>query len=373
MSKEGEKLCFIGGSIAPDMLVDPDFLTFSIFEDFTKSKEVVSDVEKVWYRLPDEDMSLARLIWQDKDSKIMKMASEANECGEVYIYMEHSVAPPNVVENVSSFVTAIGENEATEDCLDDGEKADDENGGDEENREEEENDDENRVESSEDEREEECHEEEREEEGGQEITRPEEEAQSKDENQILGEAGADDPRFANLFALAELETPTVHSKGTQPNVDVEAGYDSEVEGERVLPLSLTYLDAGGSNPYPPRKCRATKSQPIIPPSTPNQSQPSTAPQPSIRPQTEASSSTVPAFTAPQVSTGPQTEAGSSTAAAATGRRRGRPPGRGQACKVTVPRGIGVYMCPFSNRVFECFGFTSREVGGDSSKGPNSRK
>ncbi|CAH2045117.1 unnamed protein product [Thlaspi arvense] len=137
--------------------------------------------------------------------------------------------------------------------------------------------------------------------------------------------------------------------------------------------SLTYQDAGGSNPYPPRKHRATKSQPTIPPSTPTQSQPSTAPQPSIRPQNEASSSTVPASTAPQVSTGPQTEAGSSTAAAATGRRRGRSPGRGQARKVTVPRGIGVYMCPFSNRVFECFGSTSREVGGDSYKGPNSRK
>lgn len=89
MSMEGEKICYVGGLIAADMVVDPDFLTFSIFEDFTRNREVVSDVKKVWYRLPNEDMSTVKSIWEEKDSEIMKMALDAKDGGEVYIYIEH--------------------------------------------------------------------------------------------------------------------------------------------------------------------------------------------------------------------------------------------------------------------------------------------
>ncbi|KAG2275869.1 hypothetical protein Bca52824_058424 [Brassica carinata] len=67
---------------------------------------------------------------------------------------------------------------------------------------------------------------------------------------------------------------------------------------------------------------------------------------------------------------------SSNAAPGRGRgrgRHGRPPERGQARKVTVPRGQGVYMCPFTDRVFECFGSTARDCGGSSSKETKSRK
>ena len=103
--------------------------------------------------------------------------------------------------------------------------------------------------------------------------------------------------------------------------------------------------------------RLVYHSPQIKKSTPNQSQ----------------ASTQPASTAPQPTTRIQSQPPPSTVPTGRGRgRRGRPPGRGQSRKVTVPRGVGVYMCPFSDRVFECFG-TSREVGGSSSHGPKPRK
>ncbi|KAF3556536.1 hypothetical protein F2Q69_00014147 [Brassica cretica] len=156
MSKEGEKLCYVGGEVAPDMLVDPDLLTFSIFEDFTRTRQVVSDVKKVWYRLPNEEISSARLIWEDKDCEILKMASEAQKCGEVYIYVEHSVSPIDVVD-AAGLVNELSRN---------GEEADAEDGS-EGDESEEESDDENREEESDEEVIEEHHEEIYEEEDGQ--------------------------------------------------------------------------------------------------------------------------------------------------------------------------------------------------------------
>ncbi|XP_010518634.1 PREDICTED: nucleosome assembly protein 1;2-like [Camelina sativa] len=187
LSKKGKNICYKGGSTAPNMLVDPDSLTFSIFEDFTNNPETVSNVEK------------------DKDNEIMKMAVEAKDCGEVYIYVEHSVSPPNVI-NDANLVTGA--------CLDDGEKADDEGDSEEDDIDEEESGGENREEENdEEERDEECQKEDLEEEG------------AEDENQILLE-GAADTRFADLFAEAEQQTTTVHGVATQPNVDDENGYDS---------------------------------------------------------------------------------------------------------------------------------------------------
>lgn len=60
MLTEKDKICYVDGLIAPDMVVNPDFLTFSIFEDFTRNREVVSDV-KVWYKLSNEDMSMVKI------------------------------------------------------------------------------------------------------------------------------------------------------------------------------------------------------------------------------------------------------------------------------------------------------------------------
>lgn len=237
MSKEGEKLCYVGGEVAPDMLVDPDLLTFSIFEDFTRTRQVVSDVKKVWYRLPNEEISSARSIWEDKDCEIVKMAAEAQKCGEVYIYVEHSVSPIDVVD-AAGLVNELSRNEFTE--PDDGEKADAEDGS-EGDESEEESDDENREEESDEEViEEQRHEEIYEEEDGQDGG-----VQSEDDNQILGE-GVDDPRMVNMFAAMASEASKVLCEDTQPNEDAEEAVDSDIETEKQLPNG-EYPDSAEDN------------------------------------------------------------------------------------------------------------------------------
>ncbi|CAN6845590.1 unnamed protein product [Brassica oleracea] len=59
-------------------------------------------------------------------------------------------------------------------------------------------------------------------------------------------------------------------------------------------------------------------------------------------------------------------------ASATGPRRGRPPGRGQGRppvrrQPSIPRGVGIYTCPFTNRVFDVRGSRARDLG--QSQGP----
>ncbi|KAF3560939.1 hypothetical protein DY000_02014811 [Brassica cretica] len=262
-SSEGN---YVDGEIATNMVVDPDLLTFSIFEDFSKGEQ---DVEKL------------------------------------------------------SLVSEVGRTEIFE--QDDGENADVEDGSDKEVSEEE-SDGEHReeVEKSD----EEVIEEEHNEDG----------VQSEEEDQILGEGG-DDPRFGNLFGTVESKSHKVLEEDTQPNSDADESVDD--------------------NPNPSRKRRTSLSQPS-----------STAPQPQA-------SSTAPQ---PQAQSQPTLQHAQCqpTSSKAPGRgrgrgRRGRPPERGQARKVTVPRGQGVYMCPFTDRVFECFGSTARECGGSSSKETKSRK
>lgn len=210
-SNEGN---YVGGEIAPDMVVDPDLLTFSIFEDFSKGEQ---DVEKLRYRLPNEDMSEARLIWKDKDREIMKMAAEAQKFGEVHIYVEHRVSPIDVID-AGSLVSEVGRTEIFE--QDDGENADVEDGSDEESEEESDGEHRKEVEDSD----EEVIEEEHNDDG----------VQSEEEDQILGE-GDDDPRFGNLFEIVESETHKVHEEDTQPNADADESVDSDVETEKQLP------------------------------------------------------------------------------------------------------------------------------------------
>ncbi|CAH2079646.1 unnamed protein product [Thlaspi arvense] len=141
--------------------------------------------------------------------------------------------------------------------------------------------------------------------------------QSEGEEHIL-DVGASDPRFTNL---------------------IEHGEHVVVEGQ--------------SNPNPPKRRRKTpvsaaQSQSSIPaPVATDQSQPSI---PSLSSAPEASSS-----------------------APLRGRGRGHPPGRGQARKETIPRGHGVYISPFSNRVFKVWGDRARDVGGSSIRGSRGRK
>ncbi|CAH2064143.1 unnamed protein product, partial [Thlaspi arvense] len=126
------------------------------------------------------------------------------------------------------------------------------------------------------------------------------------------------------------------------------GDGPQSEGEEQI------LDVEGqSNPNPPKRRRKT-------PVSAAQSQ-SSIPAPVATDQSQSSIPSLPS--APEAS----------SSAPLRGRGRGRPPGRGQARKETVPRGHGVYISPFSNRVFEVWGDRARDVGGSSIRGSRGRK
>ena len=72
ISLRDNKFSYSGGKLAKDYHIDPDLMTWSIFQDFAEKQGVVRGVEQVWYRLLNEDISVARCIYEDKDNKIRK-------------------------------------------------------------------------------------------------------------------------------------------------------------------------------------------------------------------------------------------------------------------------------------------------------------
>lgn len=76
MSYKENNFSYSGGHTNRDLSIDLDLVTWSIFEDFSKSQGINSVVEQVWYKLPSEDISVARSIYKDKDSEIRKMCEE---------------------------------------------------------------------------------------------------------------------------------------------------------------------------------------------------------------------------------------------------------------------------------------------------------
>ncbi|KAL0711549.1 hypothetical protein Bca4012_018527 [Brassica carinata] len=121
----------------------------------------------------------------------------------------------------------------------------------------------------------------------------------------------------------------------------------------MLDITKGLVD-GESYPFPPpKRQRTTKSQATI----------------SV-PQSQPASSTALGATStfPTSSSAPPASASSSAPpTSATGRRRGRPPGRGQGRppvrrQPSIPRGVGIYTCPFTDRVFDVRGSRARELG-----------
>lgn len=105
---------------------------------------------------------------------------------------------------------------------------------------------------------------------------------------------------------------------------------------------LTLQGEGETNPKRPKRQKKTQSEPSI-----------NAP--------DVTSSCPEASTIPSSSTATDAAAGPPS----TRRGRGRPPGRGQARREVFPRGHGVYISPFTDRVFEVYGDRSRVIGSAS--------
>ncbi|CAL9222721.1 unnamed protein product [Arabidopsis halleri] len=185
MSLIDNKFSYSGGKLAMDYRIDPDLLTWSIFQEFMEKQGVARGVEQVWYQLPNEDISVARCIYKDKDNEIRQLCSEVTEVREVYVYTVHGVSPPIMV-NVADIEAHV----------DDGEDE-------EEEEEEEEEDSELDPVGNDDAR----HAESEDENGnvGEEAANKRAvDPPSEDEAVILGERAVD-PRFENLFTNVEEE------------------------------------------------------------------------------------------------------------------------------------------------------------------------
>ncbi|KAG7585543.1 hypothetical protein ISN45_Aa02g009000 [Arabidopsis thaliana x Arabidopsis arenosa] len=76
------------------MLMDPDLMTWSIFDDFPKENGVSGVVEAVLYKLAHKDFDFVRAISEDRDSGIRQLCSEALIGGEVDIYIQQTVSEP---------------------------------------------------------------------------------------------------------------------------------------------------------------------------------------------------------------------------------------------------------------------------------------
>nr|AAD41984.1 hypothetical protein [Arabidopsis thaliana] len=85
---------YSGGVEAKDMVMDPDLMTWSIFDDSCKENGVNGEVESIWYKLPEEEIYSARVIGADKDGGIRELCREAMIGGEVDIYIVNAVSVP---------------------------------------------------------------------------------------------------------------------------------------------------------------------------------------------------------------------------------------------------------------------------------------
>ena len=79
ISYEKEKFSYSGGVCVRDLFVDPDLLTWSVFEEFISDRGIKSMVK--------EDISSARSIYKDKDAEIRKLCKETEAVGEVDLYI----------------------------------------------------------------------------------------------------------------------------------------------------------------------------------------------------------------------------------------------------------------------------------------------
>ena len=76
-----------GGLVKEDMIMDPDYVTWSIFDEFCEQVGISGLVEKIWYKLRHEETGSARVIYDDKDSQIRQTCLEGLTTGEIDIYI----------------------------------------------------------------------------------------------------------------------------------------------------------------------------------------------------------------------------------------------------------------------------------------------
>ena len=112
MEHKDNNFFYRGGFVNKDIVIDPDYMTWSMFEGFCEDNGSSGSVKYVWYKLPQETMDLVRTISElTSDSSINQMCGEAMKVGAVDIYIEQNRGEK---ERVDEEVQKDGEEERGE-------------------------------------------------------------------------------------------------------------------------------------------------------------------------------------------------------------------------------------------------------------------
>ena len=125
MERKDNDFQYRGGLVNKDIAIDPDYMTWCMFEGFCEDNGSNGKVKHVWYKLPQESMESVKVILElSSDASINQMCCEAMKVGGVDIYIEQSVGeqvPENGEEDRGE--EDSGEEERDEEAQNNGESS----------------------------------------------------------------------------------------------------------------------------------------------------------------------------------------------------------------------------------------------------------
>ncbi|XP_010546536.1 PREDICTED: uncharacterized protein LOC104818597 isoform X2 [Tarenaya hassleriana] len=99
MTIVNEEWCYLGGFVKEGMEIDPDVLSWFVFEGLMMKNKLSMSISQMWYKLPHQPLSERKLIKDDIDGGINKMCEVAMLYGEVDIYIENELS--DVARNIN--------------------------------------------------------------------------------------------------------------------------------------------------------------------------------------------------------------------------------------------------------------------------------
>ena len=88
MERKDNNFFYRGGFLNKDIAIDPDYMTWSMFQGFCEDIGSSGKVKHVWYKLPQESIDLVKVVSEViSDAFINQMCSEAMKVGGVDIYI----------------------------------------------------------------------------------------------------------------------------------------------------------------------------------------------------------------------------------------------------------------------------------------------
>ncbi|XP_010521299.1 PREDICTED: uncharacterized protein LOC104800229 [Tarenaya hassleriana] len=87
-----EKLCYVGGLVEKGVRFDSDYLSWFVFEDYVRSRNILAPIHEMWYKLPHQNFEELQKIEEDIDWRIYEMCQIAKGGGELDIFIDHELS-----------------------------------------------------------------------------------------------------------------------------------------------------------------------------------------------------------------------------------------------------------------------------------------